>query len=78
MGYCHGYVLHRDLRNTAADVIDCGDEGQGGRFVVKGVRTRGLPLVAIFISINVKSVHFITRTYQKVALWFHQNFKCLT
>ena len=26
-----------------------GDEGWGGRFGAKGVRTRGLPLVAIFI-----------------------------
>ena len=33
----------------AADVINCGDEGQGGQFGAKEVRTRGLPFAAIFV-----------------------------
>lgn len=44
-------MLHRSLRNTAATVIDFGDEGQGGRLGTKGVRARGLLLAALFVTV---------------------------
>ena len=46
-------MLHRSLRNMAADVIDQGDEGQGGRFgAIFNENNPNLPNGVVFESVR--------------------------